>query len=344
MSRPSEAARFLTAEALAALGRLRTAWPWLAEARIPGPEAPTVASPNRREVIDRIRREQHVKDRAARLRALSGGAGPDVSTSLATRGVASAPLGAHGDAARTAPIAARREVAEMVVRLADRLDQFVHPARQPRRIVWPVISDATVYGEGRCRTCSGTGYAAQPHWWPTAELWPPARDPEEPGGSRIPAGTPLPCHACAGHGRTHQAVYLDASDVLVAAALRMIAGHLRTLSDVDVAADAARTLGRADRVARTGARAGEHRIHIKAPCPACGARDLWAEVSSPEREEWFVRCESRLCACRGPACACGRPVRYRGRRHHWPSTEWASLSRQLGVALPDHRTPHRRRS
>jgi hypothetical protein len=80
----------------------------------------------------------------------------------------------------------------------------------------------------------------------------------------------------------------------------------------------------------------EDRRRIHARCPACKLRDLWADVSSPRDVEWSVSCHNPLCACKGSGCGCGRAVRYDGRRHRWPTSEWLGvhgLAARLGVDL-----------
>lgn len=295
MSSPSEAAQFLIAEARAAIGRLRTAWPWLAEARIPGPEAPTVAVPDHRQHVMQARAEQHWHDRNAKIEAIKAGRKPS---------------GNRPAAARVGVTDARRDVANAVARLAARVWEYAHPGED---IVWPVLDYLTVPLSGRCPACRGAGWRAPPVWWQKT--------------------TPPACPACDGTGhvtRTHAA---DPTDLLVALSLTLLVELLPPIRDPEVAADAVRTLDRADRLARKAANAGEHRVPLIAPCPACNSRDLWAETSSPKREEWTVRCESMLCTCRGPGCSCGRPVRWRGRRHLWPAEEWADLADLIG---PEH--------
>jgi hypothetical protein len=298
MSSPSEAAAFLITEARAALYRLRTAWLWLAEARIPGPEAPTVAVPDRRQHVLQARAEQHWHDRAAKIEAIKAGRRPS---------------GTRPAAARVGVTDARTEVSRLVAGLAARLWEYAHPSED---IVWPVLDYHTVWLAGLCPTCQGTGWRAPPPWWRKT--------------------TPPVCESCDGHGRTGRTHAIDPADQLVALSLGLIIELLPVVRDPEQAADAVRTLDRCDRTARRVANAGEHRIAIAAPCPACNSRDLWAETSSPRREEWTVRCESQLCVCRGPGCRCCRPVRWRGRRHLWPAEEWADLADLIGAEhLPD---------
>jgi hypothetical protein len=315
------------------LGRLRTAWPWLAEARVPGPDTPTVTPPDRREHIQHVRAEQAAKDRRAKQLALSGGTGPDAAVNPAARGIPTVPPGAHPDAARADPIAARAEIADTIARLADRLWVALEAPEGDRSITWPVVGAGRVHTTADCRTCHGTGATPKPRWWPPGQPWPPD-DGEAP-----------PCRHCRG-GSVRHTHYLDHADILMSVALGLLKDLLPRVNDPDRAADALRALDRCDRTARRAARAGEHRIHIKAPCPACGARDLWAETSSPNREEWTVRCEYLDCSCRGPGCPCNRPVRWRGRRHMWPAEEWdgpRGLAAVIGVGLPELDQPEKPR-
>ena len=121
------------------------------------------------------------------------------------------------------------------------------------------------------------------------------------------------------------------TDAVTAVALDAVARALPVLTVVDRAADTLRVLERSDEAARRVLGLGEDWRVIKAPCPACGRRDLHAEVSSPRRDEWSVTCRAEMCACEGPGCGCGRPVRYRGRRHRWPVREWWGLADRIGV-------------
>lgn len=300
MTSPAEAAAFLIDEARAALGRLRSAWLWLAEARIPGPEHPTVTVPDTRHHVLAARAEQHWHDRAAKVEALRAGRKPS---------------GHRAAAARVGVTDARKEVADAVARLAARLWEYMHPGND---VVWPVLDYRTIPLGGRCVECGGTGWRAPPPWWRKT--------------------TPPACAACDGHGTVTRTHATDPTDQLVALSLHLITDMLPAVTHPEVAADALRVLDRADRQARKVANAGEHRVPIAAPCPACGSRDLWAETSSPRREEWTVRCEAPLCVCHGPGCSCGRPVRWRGRRHLWPAEEWdapGGLSERIGARLPD---------
>jgi hypothetical protein len=297
---PSEAAAFLVVEARCALGRLRTAWPWLAEARIPGPEMPTVSVPDRREHVMEARAETYWHDRNAKFEALRAGRKPS---------------GHRAAAARVGVTDARRTIPDQVARLAARLWEYVHPGRD---IEWPVLDYRTVALSGPCTDCKGTGWRPAPPWWRRT--------------------TPPSCPSCGGEGHVTRTHATDPTDQLMALSLALITDLLPSVRHPEAAADALRVLDRADRTARKAANAAEHRIHIHAPCPVCGNRDLWAETSSPRTEEWTVRCESHMCVCRGPGCSCGRPVRWRGRRHLWPSEEWGipgGLADRLDGSLPD---------
>lgn len=298
MTSPYEAAQFLIVEARAAVGRLRTAWSFLAEARIPGPETPTVAVPDRREHVLAARADQHAADRDAKFEALRAGRKPS---------------GSRAAAARVGVTDARAQVADQVAKLAARMWEYAHPAQD---VQWPVLDNTTVPLTSVCVRCQGTGWRAPPPWW-----------------QRI---TPPVCEACDGERVTHTTTALDPTDQLVALSLALIVEVLPEIRHPEAAADAVRTLDRADRTARKVANAGEHRVPIPAPCPACDSRDLWAETSSPRREEWTIRCEAQMCVCHGHGCPCGRPVRWRGRRHLWPSEEWGELADRIRGPLPDH--------
>jgi hypothetical protein len=68
-----------------------------------------------------------------------------------------------------------------------------------------------------------------------------------------------------------------------------------------------------------------------ARCPACGRRSLEVDVTVPQHRWWVVRCTARACRCSGPGCGCGQRVRYEGRAHAWPASEWEILADRLRV-------------
>jgi hypothetical protein len=318
---PAEQAAVLATEALAALGRLRTVWPWLAQARTPGTPG-TLAMVERRisEAAEHIEAEQVLRDRRAKLAALCGGSGWDVSTRPASRGTPTMPPGTHPGAARIGPIKARVQVARQVGELARYLAAATEPRPAPAAVPATVPQDRYL----PCPWCAGTGRALKPDGWVWA--WP---------------AHPVSCPLCAGWGavcgicRQVGPCQCDTSDEVMAAALRAIGGHLRTVTCPQLAATAAGTLTRADETARRvlGLGPDDHRV-IKAPCPACGRRELCAEVSSPNRDEWSAVCRSRLCVCRGPGCGCGLPIRWQGRRHRWLADQMWDLAERLGVTVP----------
>jgi hypothetical protein len=149
---------------------------------------------------------------------------------------------------------------------------------------------------------------------------------------RDPANRPahLPCQACGHTGGCG----CDFDDLHVAAALHVITTHLRS----DVIEGELRSLlaalERANRDARRIAGAAETLRVLKAPCPVCDCRDLVADCTSPNRDEWSIRCRNALCRCKGPGCRCDAPVRYEGKAHRWAAAtgQWHDLAARLGVS------------
>jgi len=101
-------------------------------------------------------------------------------------------------------------------------------------------------------------------------------------------------------------------------------------------------LARADRIAReTAGVVDEDRVPIRAPCPACGRRSLYAGgMAQDDARRRYVACNRQSCRCTGSDCGCGQRVRYGpvgdrpGRRHVWPRGEWEGpygLAVRLGV-------------
>lgn len=184
-----------------------------------------------------------------------------------------------------------------------------------------------------------------------ARLPAPLADPTLPqpaclgcaGTGRACPGCGTVCGMCGGFGRrcpvcgTAGGCFCDLADVVVGAGLDALAAALRAARDERVVEQAAAALNSAADLAchTLGIRDIDLRV-IKAPCPACGRRDLWADVASPNPDEWSVSCRAALCCCSGPGCGCGRPTRWRGRRHRWPSQEFHALAARLGVPLPIH--------
>lgn len=302
----TEAARFLVDEALAALGRVVEAWPWLADVRVPGrgPVLERRMDPREEPRVG----EAHRRDRAAALAA-------------ARRGLTGA--GPHADAARVAPVAARAFVAHELRLLLERL--------AGEGAVFAVLDPASRRLTARCRWCHGSRVVGMPTGW--AWDW-PADPPECPlclGTGEVPAA--VRCVACG----SVTVCDCDHADAVVSQAAPLLRKQIRAIVDDETAGDALRVVERCDRAARRAAGVAEDRRVIKAPCPACGRHELYAEVSSVDRSAWVVRCGYYGCACAGPACGCGRPVRWPGRRHLWPAREWdgpSGLARLLGVPLP----------
>lgn len=309
-------ARWLTGEALAALGRLRKAWPWLSQVRVPGRYVPVLRPPDERESTRARAREQWAKDRHAAYEAIKAGRKP---------------TGPHADAARIGPIAARARIAVDVAAAAGRL--LEHRGVSTRSVV---LQPAGYGMSTECRACSGTGQTPPPRWWPAGKDW-PARPASWPPDLHGPVHLP-PCRHCRG-GRVAVAVVFDQADAVVVTGLEIVAALLPEVTDELVAAEVLRTLDRAALLAHRVCGVDEDRRWLDAVCPACTRRNLHVEVGSINRAEWSITCAHPLCRCKGPGCKCGRPrsVAVEGRRHLWPAAEWdgpTGLARRLGVDLP----------
>lgn len=139
------------------------------------------------------------------------------------------------------------------------------------------------------------------------------------------------CHVC----RTGGHCRCDTDDAQVSAALHVISTHLADPPAETHLLALHAALERANREARRAAGAADVHLVLKAACPACHARDLVADCTSPNRDEWSIRCRNRLCQCTGPACSCGTMTRYDGKAHVWPAThgQWHDLATRLGVTL-----------
>lgn len=306
MTTAEQQASELAADALAALGRVRRVWPWLAEARLPG--VPGTAALVERQMsvqAERVEADQVRRDRKARTIALRNGL---VGLS-----------GPMAPPARLIAVRARQQVAAHVRGVAGRLG-VTQGLMLPQALADPSLSRTT----SACPWCHGTGTAQRPPGWQWH--WP------DPAPS---------CSLCGGHARSCDTCgqfgaggcHCDVADVVVDACLDAVSAALPVTGDPDVVAWCANVLGRADRIARTALGLSEVDLRIiKAPCPACGRRDLRADVASPKRHEWSVACHSPLCRCAGPGCGCQRPVRWEGRRHRWPAHEFADLAALIGVA------------
>lgn len=309
-TRPQPDRAVLVDEALATLERVREAWPWLAEVRLPGKGSPIERRMDPRE--EARANEAYRRDRAAALLSAKQGrtgAGP------------------HADAGRVGPIAARAFVAHELRRLTERM--LTAAAGGP--VEFQVMDPASRRRTTRCAWCHGTGWLPPPAGW--AWKWPaePLQCPRCLGHCEAPAHTP--CTVCG----VLAACECDHADAVVHLALELLGDLIPGTVDNEAAMDALRVLERCDRAARNAASVAEDRRVIKAPCPACGRRELFAEVSSIDRSAWVIRCASYSCACAGAGCSCGRAVRWPGRRHLWPAREWDGpdgLAARLGVDLP----------
>lgn len=320
MTDPPPDAGWWADEALAAVGRLRTAWGWLGDLRLPG----RVSATERFVTVqqERIEVVQVRRDRLAMRAALSGGTQPGAGKDPAKRGTPMVPIGPHPDAGRPGVIAARASICTTLATLA--VSAATAAGRGTPSVAVP---DPTmrVLAVG-CGWCVGHGYLLPPPGW--GWEWPP-----EPVGcprcysrGTIPTGNR--CVVCGATGPCG----CDLADAVVDVALALVA---ESLPDLPEAEETARALRTADRLARRVARVVDDRRRIHARCPACGQRELWADVSSTKDAEWSVSCTNPMCRC-APTCGCGRPVRYLGRRHRWPSREWMGrhgFAARIGVDL-----------
>lgn len=118
-------------------------------------------------------------------------------------------------------------------------------------------------------------------------------------------------------------------DQRVTAALDYLAVMLPHVDDIGTVTDASIRLAAADRLARRVAGVDSDRRHLATACPACGRRSLYAEIGSPNHQEWAVLCGRDDCRCRGIDCACRRPGRCYGTPHLWPEKEWTQLAAVL---------------
>lgn len=328
---PAQAAAHHVAEALVALGRLRQAWPWLADMIVPSAAQPPPGRYLTEQQRALIARQIH-RDRRALLDA-------------ARRGHYVA--GGHADAARIGPVSARARIAASVKTLCERVHAHLN---RGETLVWPFGNPRMRQPYLGCDACGGLGCilaplaeltgeqvaalaASLPGWEPSAAAVEEVLCPECAGRGFVSAQRA--CSAC--HRFT--SCLCDHDDVYIAWGLSILPGDLDDVTDPAVAAHAARVLVHADTLARRAAQSGEdNRVNLAATCPACDRRELWADVGSPKHDEWAVRCLSPLCRCLGPPCRCRRPLRATGQAHLWPAREWDSptgLSALLGVRIPD---------
>ncbi|MEU8023699.1 hypothetical protein AB0B88_15940 [Micromonospora haikouensis] len=313
----------LADDARASIGRLRTAWDWLGEALQPTPQGPRADRPRRPLDDDATtaRLRAHLADRRAR------------HESLRRRITPARP--------RPAPVnlnvvAARARTVDTLTALHHQVTAHVHGTPVPVRYVDPADRHAAL--TIACGWCAGTGITQRPDDW--SDDWPwPEIPPTCPACHRGRVGNPhaTPCAACTARGPCH----CDHTTLHVAATLNGIADRLNHL-DVERLADVDATLrGLADHTERAaGAGRDIRRLPGNPPpeCPACGSRELHAEVGSPDRREWSIRCAGPDCECDGLGCPCLMGTHRRaGRRHVWPSKTWdgpRGLAVLLGVTLP----------
>lgn len=285
------------AEARIALTHLRDSWVWLRDACEPGKATRLPArlvSEDERE----IEAAQHRLDRYWAGIAVRAGRVPTQ----------------HADAARVGPVVARVTIARDLKALTERM--WHH--RTGAVLTWPTVTDpqARVLTVG-CWYCSSNGQA----WYPT------------PAGSVY--GTCPDCHG-AGERAANDACRVcsnvractcDRADAFVAASMRLLGIELDGRSVAQMPArEASRVLTRADRTARQASRTANLEIHLDTPCPACRFREMVAVCDVAGWAKATVECRRKLCACTGPGCRCGRPVRCEGRRHVWQAVEWNDLA------------------
>lgn len=313
----------------AAAGRFRAAWSWLGDARIPGPVGPAADRPPPRDAARRAGQlaEQLAADRAA------------AAASIRMR---MAPGRDRPPPARLHAIEARQRIADAITTLAHRLWTHVHgpgpagDAARARAIVDIDIDRARAVVVP-CDWCAGTGVTQRPAGW--SWEW-PADPPACPRCylGRVPTGNRCPgCYAAGWCG-------CDRTDLLVGLSLDLLVG-LVDVVNVETAAGVETVLNEAADRAEAAAGAGRDRRQIPGPtppeCPVCGSRELHAEVSSPKRREWSIRCLGPDCYCLGWGCPCGiGTARREGRRHVWPARRWDGpdgLAARLGVTLPGTR-------
>jgi hypothetical protein len=289
-------------DALGGVGRLRRVWPWLGEARMPGrPAAHLLLERRLSPRAEQVEAEQVRRDRRAKFLALRGG---------------KTPLAPFAAPVRLGPVRARWLIAGQIRAAGGRIG-----AELPHYLTDPTL----LRREKLCHWCGGAGEAQMPAGW-IPRSW-----PLEPVTCGLCGGYGRVCAVCATAGGCH----CDLADVVVDGCLDAIAAAVGSVADAEVAERAAGMLNSAADLACTtlGLSEVDMRV-IKAPCPACGRRDLWADVASPKPDEWSVICRSDLCRCTGPKCGCGRPTRWAGRKHRWPAAEFHALAGRLGVGLP----------
>lgn len=319
----------LADEARVALGRFRTAWSWLAEAVHPG--TGPGARPNRyRRGLDPDEQaaafERYRYEREVYVIAVARGAKPSAPHALPV-------VDGAADV--------RQRTAAQLAELAGRMWEWVHGLG----LVLTVVEQGRTIA---CPWCQGAGYALRPPDWPApveradgrgvVGMWPdhPIICSYCQGRTVVPAG--LACPACDATGGCR----CDRYDVIVALSLDTVArlvDHLGAEPLAIVASTVDKAAARAERA--VGAGQDRRRMPGQPECPACGTRELYAEVSSRDPREWSIRCGYAECECEGPFCPCQHGTDARaGRRHVWPSRMWdgpVSLAELLGVASPEAR-------
>jgi hypothetical protein len=306
-------------EALDLLHRLEMAWPLLAALVAPsgGLPTPRPTRPAANELQQAAATRERVLDRRAAVEA---------------RRNRRVPTADRPTAANMSAVSTRRQVVEDISRLADRVWAYGTGADTDRGWRLGNVRAGTVTITDRCRDCNGTGTATRPRWWDDTRPWPAVAP-----GWHPPLQLQHPaCPRCT-DGTIYAQQHVSASDSLLWAAINLLQRQLVVLEEPEVAADALRTIRRAERATVGAAGGGEDRRAIPARCPCCGQRSLYAEVSHPHPRGWYIACSSTRCVCTGPRCVCKRPTRWAGRRHTWPSREWHSpggLADLLGVELP----------
>lgn len=306
------ATRVLVAEARTALAMLLEAWPWLSDMAVPGPQAPTPAM-YVSEQQQRIEADQVRKDRAAAFLAVQKGRVPTP----------------HPDAARPVPVAARGTVVDMVRRLTERLWA---DHRDGAPLLWPIRDPTTRPPMIGCWYCERAGVTTV------------VNEHRQPGEPEFHTGT---CPVCRGQAQLANLApcwvclrvgpcRCDLADAYMVAVGQILGGELGRIRGEATAAAVLSVLEKANEITRRAARVDAAEIHLRAECPACRRRELVADVSHLDPANWIIRCRSDLCRCNGAGCACGRPVRYKGRPHRWPTSEWDGdhgLASRLGVDL-----------
>lgn len=317
-------------DARGSLGRVRVAWRWVTEARIPGPPGVPVNRP----VNPRRAADQAAAERVART---------DQLTAAGWAGLK--PGGTHPTPVMLGPVQVRQTIARELSNLAARMR--AHADRDG--LVLLVRDPADRVPFARCTWCNGAGVVIQPDGW--LWLWPPdpIGCPRCRGRGRIPTGDT--CQTCGAMGPC----VCDRADATVTAALTTVAGLLDTANS-EAAGDADTTLLELAEIAERCVGCGPDRRRLpEAPeCPVCGSREMYAEVTSEDRREWVIRCTGPDCVCHGPICLCGTcqalprgrrgacpcgvaTPRRAGRRHVWPSRLWDGpngLAAILGINLP----------